>query len=350
MKKGFTLIELLAVIVILAIISLIAVPMVLSVIETSKKQAAEVSANNYLDALSNSSLYSDLEGTAVLEEGTYLVSDLEEKFGSLLKGELPTKGTVTIDANGNIESASICINDYKVDYSDTTATIDETNNCDAVVDSLDDTTLYEDSNAIYFNPETGKKCIAAEAVSTVGTKTGCMKWYAFNDEEGATTINLILDHNTSQDVAFNSNNDSSVMNEVAVALSNDTATWKDEYNPRLITAFEIAQIVGFTSFSQTGSEVYIDTLTTTAPATLSDYHYGWLYDRLNTSCVVGSNCWNDAEDNEITNNMWAYWTSTSRWGSVWVMDRSSRIHSALPTNTDGIGVRPVITIPKALIK
>ena len=39
-----------------------------SVIETSKKQAAEVSANNYLDALSNSSLYSDLEGTAVLEE------------------------------------------------------------------------------------------------------------------------------------------------------------------------------------------------------------------------------------------------------------------------------------------
>ena len=36
-KKGFTLIELLAVIVILAVIALIATPMILNVIETSKK-------------------------------------------------------------------------------------------------------------------------------------------------------------------------------------------------------------------------------------------------------------------------------------------------------------------------
>ena len=49
-NKGFTLVELLAVIVILAIISLIATPMVLGVIEKSKKSAAIESANGIMDA------------------------------------------------------------------------------------------------------------------------------------------------------------------------------------------------------------------------------------------------------------------------------------------------------------
>ena len=50
MKKGFTLIELLAVIVILSVITLITVPMVMDVIEDSKKKAAVESVNGILDA------------------------------------------------------------------------------------------------------------------------------------------------------------------------------------------------------------------------------------------------------------------------------------------------------------
>ena len=46
-KKGFTLIELLAVIVILAIIALIAVPIVLGIIEDSRKSATLRSAEHY---------------------------------------------------------------------------------------------------------------------------------------------------------------------------------------------------------------------------------------------------------------------------------------------------------------
>ena len=49
MKKGFTLVELLAVIVILAVIALIATPVVLSMIESSRKGAAESSTLNYVE-------------------------------------------------------------------------------------------------------------------------------------------------------------------------------------------------------------------------------------------------------------------------------------------------------------
>ena len=50
-KKGFTLIELLAIIVILAIIAVITVPIILNIIENSKKGAATDSAYGYKDAI-----------------------------------------------------------------------------------------------------------------------------------------------------------------------------------------------------------------------------------------------------------------------------------------------------------
>ena len=53
MKKGFTLIELLAVIVILAIIALIATPIVLNIINDTKKSALLRSADFYIDAVEN---------------------------------------------------------------------------------------------------------------------------------------------------------------------------------------------------------------------------------------------------------------------------------------------------------
>ena len=49
-NKGFTLVELLAVIVILAVISLIAVPMILGVVEESKKSAFQITCNEIYES------------------------------------------------------------------------------------------------------------------------------------------------------------------------------------------------------------------------------------------------------------------------------------------------------------
>ena len=49
-RKGFTLIELLAVIVILSLIALVAIPMIMNVIESSKKGAYEESLRNLIKA------------------------------------------------------------------------------------------------------------------------------------------------------------------------------------------------------------------------------------------------------------------------------------------------------------
>ena len=51
-KKGFTLIELLSIIVILAIIAVITVPIVLNIVDNSKKGAITNSAYGYKDAIS----------------------------------------------------------------------------------------------------------------------------------------------------------------------------------------------------------------------------------------------------------------------------------------------------------
>ena len=68
MKKGFTLIELLAVIIILAIIALIATPIILNVIDDSKKSAGLSEANMIYSGINNycaaSSMKNELDGSS----------------------------------------------------------------------------------------------------------------------------------------------------------------------------------------------------------------------------------------------------------------------------------------------
>ena len=115
-RKGFTLIELLAVIVILAIIALIATPMILGVIDSAKKGAAESSTYGYVDAIEKSDLQSMINtgNYTARADGTY---DLSTLTNVNYKGKSPTAVCVVIE-KGIVESGSFQFDKYIVDYKD----------------------------------------------------------------------------------------------------------------------------------------------------------------------------------------------------------------------------------------
>ena len=124
-NKGFTLVELLAVIVILAIISLIATPMVLGVIEKSKKSAAIESANGILDAAEKNMIESMLNGESKTKYN--LSNDTSLSY----KGEKPESGILLIDDKGKM-SIKAKINGYCVlkTYNGTTPSIVDDSICE----------------------------------------------------------------------------------------------------------------------------------------------------------------------------------------------------------------------------
>ena len=195
-NKGFTLVELLAVIVILALIALIATPIILNVINDAKKQAAKDSAYGYMDAVEKYIVSSELEDKSI-QDRTYSVEELNS-MGVSVKGSTPDNGNIEIK-NSSVKSYDIGIDGYVVR--------------NGKVDKVSTTKKFENGTAVYYNPETENKCSKEEAKSTTGTKRGCMKWYVFNDKEGNATVNIILDHNTTANVAWNSTRSNSEMKE-----------------------------------------------------------------------------------------------------------------------------------------
>ena len=98
--KGFTLIELLAIIVILAVIAVITVPIILNIIENSKKGAVTDSAYGYKDALQkyNMTLLTKNSESEVLK-GSYTVTELKN-LGLEISGQEPSDGVVLLDEEG----------------------------------------------------------------------------------------------------------------------------------------------------------------------------------------------------------------------------------------------------------
>ncbi|MDD3187354.1 MAG: prepilin-type N-terminal cleavage/methylation domain-containing protein [Bacilli bacterium] len=91
-KHGFTLIELLAVIVILAIIAVIATPIILNVIEYSRKESAKDSAYNIVSAVNTYYTTSQLDSMPATLP--LLVSFPDSNI--LIGGTVPESGSVII--------------------------------------------------------------------------------------------------------------------------------------------------------------------------------------------------------------------------------------------------------------
>ena len=330
-NRGFTLVELLAVIVILALIALIATPIILNVINDAKKQAAKDSAYGYMDAVEKYIVSSELEDKSI-QDGTYRVEDLNS-MGVNVKGSTPDNGTIKIESK-TVKSYDIGIDGYAVSNGE--------------VKKVSTTKSFKNGTAVYYNPETETKCKSSEAVSTTGKNSGCMKWYVFNDKEGNVTVNVILDHNTTAGVAYNSTGSNSEMKEVKKALENDTKDWKN--TARLITANEVAKITKHPTFdaSKENQDWFcLDTNksdnTSYCAKAQGTSEYAWLFDY--TNGCTNSGC------NTLDLSTWGYWTSTSYKDNltyVWRVNGSGLLSGDIVTNA-GFGVRPVITISKSNI-
>ena len=326
-NKGFTLVELLAVIVILAIIALIATPIILNVINDAKKQAAKDSAYGYMDAVEKYIVSSELEDKSI-KDGTYRVEDLNS-MGVSVKGSTPDNGNIEIK-NSSVKSYDIGIDGYVV--------------INGKVDKVSTTKSFKNGTAVYYNPETGNKCSKEAAKSTTGTRSGCMKWYVFNDKEGNATVNVILDHNTTARVAWNSTGSNSEMKEAADTLKTDTSTWKN--TARLITANEIAKITGHPTFDASKENqkyFYLDSNNQTQTANASNKSkYAWLFDYTKECTNYGCNKQDSSTE--------GYWTSTRKIGetTIWHVNREGFL-SAHGMTLNCYGVRPVITISKSNI-
>ena len=329
-NKGFTLVELLAVIVILALIALIATPIILNVINDAKKQAAKDSAYGYMDAVEKYIVSSELEDESI-QDGRYSVEELNKKIS--VKGSTPDNGNIEIK-NSSVKSYDIGIDGYVVR--------------NGKVEKVSTTKSFKNGTAVYYNPVSREKCKSSEAVSTTGKNSGCMKWYVFNDKEGNATVNVILDHNTTAGVAYNSTGSNSEMKEVKKALENDTKDWKN--TARLITANEVAKITGNTNWDASKENQTLFCLDTNqsdgtnhCAKTKGTSKYTWLFDY--TSVCTDYGC------NISDSSNWGYWTSIpykDNTINVWVVNSYGSLTLDYVTRTV-VGIRPVITISKSNI-
>ena len=180
-------------------------------------------------------------------------------------------------------------------------------------------TSFDDGDVIYFNPETSSLCTEGEAVSTAGTKTGCMKWYAYNDNKNEYRLKLILDHNTTPSCQWNDTgkivDGSTILNS---KLKNDTQTWGKELNPRIISAYEIKKLVSYK---------YFDGKWDKCMPIPSEYNF--LLDN-------GGNYWTTSI---VTNFDYCAW-------GVGRSDETHEVTYRSVTDSANFGLRPVISINK----
>ncbi len=419
MKKGFTLIELLAVIVILAVIALIAVPVILSLVDKSRRKAAEESAILYVDTIENMLMINNIENTdgktykvkgrTVVDENDKVILNLE------IKGDVPYSGVnneIKINS-GFIEIANLRFNSYYVHYEMdmTTKKFKTCTSQKVFLDTCDETGEIKpdipdepkiESGAtieiakdktylaiIYLDPtDISKKCTKEEAEANLneyGTPTmitnGCMKWYAYKEDDK--NYIMILDHNTFVSVQWSANSPSAIEEGTGAKarLEKDTNAWQDfiKKTARFLTADEVAEITGanradtlsWHSSREDVSWFYLDGRGTDydrrtgwqaqVAKTTGSSRYDWLYNYTanctndsttnNYGCSIADNNYYQLSEGSSTKEQtYGYWLGTRTQGIsnyIYEINRLGQLMYA-SFNHSGYGIRPVITVPKKI--
>ena len=341
-KRGFTLIELLAVIVILAIIALIATPAVLNIIEDSRKSAAEASARNIVSAANTYYMSETMNGRT---PGNIDLSGTTLKYD----GDQATKGTITFTdgkASGKMYVGGYCV-EVALDGKVSSEKMDE-DECTIEVSVPEVTyTKYNDGTPLLYDPVNNVKCETSIG-STTGTNDGCMKWYVFLDDKYNEKVKLILDHNTTDYVAWNASGGIDP-DTVRAQLQTDITNWNASVKStaRLIRAAEVNQIApknGTWHPNNYNTWYYLhDGSTTSYTGAAGTNNYAWLFD--NTYSCETYGC------NKSDNGTYGYWTSSfASMGRAWFVYYIGNLGYNGVVDDYLYGVRPVIEVPKSIFE
>ena len=251
---------------------------------------------------------------------------------------------------------------------------------------------------IFFNVTTGTKCDIVDFTgnggnNTNGMNSGCLKFYAYMEDDVAYTA--ILDRNLNDGRyawASSGNNGSGPVtalstlksltdswqgtvtpkNYINVYMSGGEAAYRipyetDGYKARFITTDEIARITGNTAFSSvttgTGGWYYLDGGTSastgqtwqTQIATSSESSaYKWLFNYLRDCSSYGCSV-------PGISYIFGYWTSdaiASTTNYVWAVTYRGAVsyngehsgYTATADRPDAMGIRPVVTILKSALQ
>ena len=275
-------------------------------------------------------------------------------------GQAPTSGTISFN-NGVISGYQLYISGYTVTKSESTITTTKGEptiefNGTYVVAGPSDT----HKGIVYLDP-TDLTTTCNEEIESAGS-SGCMKFYIYDDT--GDTYKMIIDHDATEAI---------YIGEIQPYFNWITENWVG--NPRLITADEIAHIVGVDSSSTlkwNSSKRYVDPFdddvallnntddyvgwyyldgsgnsysdwqTQTANGTTKS-SYAWLYDNLWNCAYYGCNV-------GIGSAAYAYYTSTP------IINENYTVTVYYTLNHNGTlgfideaaSIRPVITLPKSI--
>ncbi|MEG2011366.1 MAG: hypothetical protein RR067_05095, partial [Bacilli bacterium] len=257
--------------------------------------------------------------------------------------KLPNKGVIVL--NEQCQTKMSVTNEKYVFYKDYDENLVKYKEGKEIEDLKSD--FFINGTEIYFDPIKGKVCKNYEiSSSTTENKTGCMKWYTFNDINKRDEINLILDHNTTGLIEWNKTgkNIEGPKEELNLLVSENKWT----VTPRLITAEEVSYITRNNQFDilqSTKDNWYY--LETNSQATVNTKKYSWLHDRTSKTCKE-KGCLNNSVG---VPELQGYWTSSKTAKNdtdAWAITNGKLESMDVDTKTF-FGIRPVITIKKNLI-
>ena len=384
-KNGFTLIELICTILLLSIIVSLVIITTVNIIQNSKER--ENAASMKLIEVAAKDYITQNENDFHIKNGVIYCIDIQKLIDeNLLVSKIKYNGKEINDKT------------VKVRYDSNTYfySLDEKGSCvgpTKVLANQNDT--YK--AIVYLDPTNlTNYCDSKNVTSTTGTKSGCMKWYVY--EEDSKNYTMILDHNTTATYAWLSKEDyiaaggteenwensryaDSSKGPITITkkLKEDTSSWV--VPARLISADEIAHIVGADredTIKWDSNKVFIGRRNHDSSINMDSY-ISWFNLNGSGNSYSSTDGWHIA-NSEITNYFWlvenlgkyctdgeyltGYWTSTpiresTGYSEAYDVDGIRDTIDKTSDQTLGYGsisyagasgIRPVITVEKNLIK